>query len=347
MAKIIWHALSVKESLVAAKTKPTGLTEREVGHRLQRYGENKLAETKKNSPWQLFFSQFTSPLIYVLLIAALISLFLKLTIDAYVILVVILINAIIGFVQESRAEQSLEALKKFLSPKARVIRNGETKIIASNGIVLGDIIELTEGNRVPVDIRLIEVSSLKIDESTLTGESLPISKRTRVVPSDTSLGKRQNLAFAGTSVLSGRALGVTIATGDKTEFGRLATATSETVPEETPLNKNLNLLSKQLLGIVLIAVTSIALIGLVQGRDPLTMFLTAVAVAVSAIPEGLPAIMTIALAVGVQKMARKNAIIRKLAAIETLGSITMIASDKTGTLTQNELVVQKIVLPNL
>ena len=345
MARIVWHSLSVKESLNVVSSRATGLTSKEVSRRLIKHGPNELTIKTQTKTWKLFFSQFTSPLIYILLIASVITLYLGLFVDAYVIIGVLLINATIGYFQERKAEQSLAQLKKLLSPTARVMRDGVVRLIPANELTVGDIVELTEGSLVPADLRLIQVHTLKVDESILTGESIPTHKQTKAISKEASVVKRTSMTYTGTTVVSGRALGVVIAVGAQTEFGKLAKATQQTTAEETPLEKNLATLSKQLLVIILIAVAFIALIGIFQQRDPLTMFLIAVAAAVSAIPEGLPAIMTIALAVGVRRMAKEKAIVRRLAAIETLGSVTLIASDKTGTLTNNELVVNSFISP--
>jgi len=294
-------------------------------------------------PVALFFSQFTSPLIYILIAAATLSFLLSHYLDAWVILGVLVVNALLGFFQEQRAEQSLAALQQLLAPNARVVRVGKTFTLPARLLVLGDIVELSEGDRVPADIRVIETHALATDESLLTGESIPVEKQVAPITQSASVAQRTNLVYSGTIVTRGRGRGVVVATGSNTALGALAQTTRDTLSEETTLARNVTTLSKQILAVVLVGCGLIFVIGVAEQRDVLTLLLTAVATAVSAVPEGLPAVMTIALAIGVQRMTKHRAIIRHLAAIETLGAVTLIASDKTGTITENELSVSQFI----
>lgn len=326
----------------------TGLSEIEAKHRLEKYGENKLKSQKKKSLFQLFLSQINDVMIYILLGAATISAFMKEYSDAVIILIVILINAIIGVVQESKAEKSLEALKKLSTPKAIVKRDGNIKEIPSEEVVLGDIIVLDAGRYLPADLRLIESANLKIDESAFTGESLPAEKSTDIIKSNKKIpiGDRTNMAFMSTLVTYGRGLGVVVNTGMDTEIGKIANLLDKEEDNTTPLQKRLASLGKTLgFGAVGICVL-IFIISMFQGRDWFEMLLTAISLAVAAIPEGLPAIVAIVLALGVQRMIKENCIIKKLPAVETLGSVSIICSDKTGTLTINQMTIKKCFINN-
>lgn len=320
-----------------------GLSTEEVLKRKEQYGLNKLKGKKKKTILQMVFAQLNDVLIYILLVAAVISFALGEVSDAAVIAVVIIINAVVGVVQESKAEKSLEALKKLTTPKAIVKRNGEITEIQSEELVPGDIIILDAGRYVPCDLRLIETANLKVEESALTGESVPVDKDANTIfeASDTPLGDQKNMAFMSTLATYGRGVGVAIGTGMNTEIGKIAKMLDEQENELTPLQKKLAELGKILgFGAIIICVI-IFLIGLIQGRQVFEMFLTAISLAVAAIPEGLPAIVTIVLAMGVQKMIKENAIVRKLPAVETLGAVNIVCSDKTGTLTQNKMTVTR------
>lgn len=338
-----WYQLGVKEIFHKLNTSDSGLTEEEVKQRLAQYGPNKLAEEEKINKFKMLLHQFTSPLIYILLIAGMVTIFLREYIDSGVIFAVVILNAIIGFIQEYKAEESVRALKKMVVPRARVIREGKEKEINSEDLVPGDIVLLASGIRVPADLRLFKTIEVRIDEAMLTGESGPVEKITSQIKEDNlTPGDQKNMAFMGTIVVSGRAKGVVVETGHRTVLGQIATEVREVAVIKTPLQDKLMRFAK-LIGIVVIAFSALVFgAGIMLGEKASEMFMTAVATAVSAIPEGLPVAVTITMAIGVARMARRNAIIRKLPAVETLGSTTVIGSDKTGTLTKNEMTVKVI-----
>jgi Ca2+-transporting ATPase len=348
--KFVWFAKSKDEVVKELQVNPLqGLSTQEAKERLNEYGENKLATQKNKSLLQLFFAQLNDAMIYVLLGAALISAILGELSDAIIIAVVILINAVVGLIQEYRAEQALEALKKLSTPKSIVKRDGKLIEIPSEEVVPGDIVIIDAGRYIPCDLRLIETVNLQIDESALTGESVPVDKNADLVLEtiDTPLGDQKNMAFMSTFATYGRGIGVAVATGMKTEIGKIAKMLEETETEQTPLQKKLTELGK-ILGFAALGISiAMFLVGIIQGRPLFEMFFTAISLAVAAIPEGLPAIVTIVLAMGVQRMVKKNAIIRKLPAVETLGSVNIICSDKTGTLTQNKMTVVKFYADNV
>ena len=326
----------------------TGLSTLEANKRLEENGENKLTSQKKKSIWQLFLSQLKDVMIYILLGAAAISAFMKEYSDAVIILIVILINALIGVIQESKAEKSLEALKKLSTPKAIVKRDGNIKEIPSEEVVVGDIIILDAGRYLPADLRLIESANLKIDESAFTGESVPSEKNNNLINSTKNIpiGDQINMAFMSTLVTYGRGTGVVINTGMNTEIGKIADLLNKEEDNTTPLQRRLASLGKTLgFGAVGICIL-IFIISMFQGRDWFEMLLTAISLAVAAIPEGLPAIVAIVLAMGVQRMIKQNSIIKKLPAVETLGSVNIICSDKTGTLTLNVMTIKKCCINN-
>ncbi|TCL62191.1 Ca2+-transporting ATPase [Hydrogenispora ethanolica] len=339
----LYHTMEPSEVLKALETKSSGLSENEVLRRRAVYGQNELDEGKRKTVWSMFLEQFKDLMVIILLVAAAISGFMKELTDTFIILIVVLINAILGVVQESKAEKALAALKKMSSPYVKVKRNDETYQIRTEELVPGDVVLLEAGDFVPADLRLLESVSLKIEEAALTGESVAVEKMTAAIPeADMVIGDRKNMAFSGSSVTYGRGTGVITATGMKTEVGKIAAHIASHETQETPLQKKLAEMSKYLtVGIIIVSVI-IFIAGVVQGRNGLEMFLIAVSLAVAAIPEGLPAVITIVLALGVQKMAKRNAIVRKLDAVETLGSTEIICSDKTGTLTQNKMTVQEI-----
>lgn len=337
------YQYGIKEIIQKLQTSETGLTDEEVRQRLKQYGPNKLAEEEKISRLKIFLHQFASPLIYILIIAAVITFILKEYIDTGVIIAVVILNAIIGFFHEYKAEQSVRALKKMVVPKARVLRNGKEQEIKSEELVPGDIVLLTSGSRVPADARLIHTIELKIEEAMLTGESLPSEKHSHPIHEDKlTPGDQRNMAFMGTIILSGRAKGVVVATGASTILGSIAKEVRQFEITRTPLQKKFDRFAKRIGLIVLLASFALFGIGIFLGEKIETMFMTMVAAAVATVPEGLPIVVTITLAVGMARMARQNAIIRKLPAVETLGSTTVIGSDKTGTLTKNEMTVKLI-----
>ena len=323
--------------------KSTGLNSDEAANRLLESGRNEFEEKKQKSLFSMFVSQLRDPMIYILGAAVIISAFLGEWIDACIIIAIILLNAIIGVVQENKAEKSLEALKKLSSPTAIVRRGGKPVEIPAAELVPGDIVLLEAGRIIPADLRLIETVNMKVEESSLTGESVPVGKDADFVAAeDLGIGDRINMAYLSTSVAFGRGEGVVTATGMNTEIGKIARMINEAVNELTPLQKRLGDLGK-LLGIICVFIcAAMLLVAIIQGRDLQEMFLTAIALAVAAIPEGLPAVVTIVLALGVQRMVRVNTIVRKLPAVETLGSVSVVCSDKTGTLTQNVMTVTKV-----
>ncbi len=349
----MWHQQHTDAILDELSVRPeTGLTRDEAALRLQRHGENRLSGGKSKSILRIFFEQINSPLIYILIGAAVISGVLRHWEDSVIILAVILINAIVGVIQESKAAKAIDALKRIASPKAVVRRDGVVQEIDSTQVVPGDVIVLDAGRVVPCDVRLIESANLKIEESALTGESVPVEKDAAFAPADDAgVGDRLNMAYSSTIVTYGRGVGVAVATGMRTEIGGIAKLLSETEDEQTPLQAKLAVFGRKLGIVILILcavmfgvaiVQELAREGVVAQEPLLEFFLTAVSLAVAAIPEGLPAIVTIVLAIGVQKMSRRNAIVRSLPAVETLGSVTIICSDKTGTLTQNLMTVTRL-----
>ncbi|NWF75524.1 MAG: HAD-IC family P-type ATPase [Nitrospirae bacterium] len=338
-----WYQLSVKEIFEKLKSEENGLTESEAKERLLKHGLNRLAEEAKIDKFKIFIHQFTSPLIYILLIAGIVAILLGEYIDSGVIFAVVVLNAIIGFIQEYKAEESVRALKKMVVPKARVIREGREKEINSEDLVPGDLVLLASGTKVPADIRLIHTIELNVDEAMLTGESIPVVKITTPIKQDNlTPGDQKNMAFMGTIVVSGRAKGIVVETGGKTILGGIAREVKEIGVVKAPLQEKIHNFAKAIGLIVVIASAFLFVAGLLIGESIKDMFMTAVAAAVATIPEGLPIVVTIALAVGVARMARQNAIIRRLHAVETLGSTTVIGSDKTGTLTKNEMTVKVI-----
>lgn len=337
-----WYKVTEEDLLCRLKTnKDLGLSEEAVKESLETKGYNELKEEKTKSFLAKVLAQFNDFLVIILIVASIISFIAGETVDSIVILAIVVVNAFLGLYQEGKAEKSLEALKKMASPNAKVIRNGGTTIVPANTLVPGDIVILETGDIIPADLRLIQSSNLKVDEASLTGESLPVEKNIQVLEEDSSLGDRKNMGFMSTIVSYGRGKGIVVATGHDTEIGRIATMIQEIEDETTPLQKKLDELGKYLgIGCIIVCILVFA-IGMFQGRNLLDMFMVSVSLAVAAIPEGLPAIVTIVLALGMNKMVKRNAIVKKLLAVETLGCTTVICSDKTGTLTQNEMTVVK------
>ncbi len=338
-----WYQIDSKDSFRKLNTSEEGLTDKEVKERLLQYGPNKLAEEEKINKLKILLHQFTSPLIYILLIAAIVTFLLKEYIDTGVIMAVVLLNAIIGYIQEFKAEESVRALKKMIVPKARVLRDGIEKEINSLELVPGDIVFLLSGSKIPADLRLFRTIELKVEEAMLTGESIPAEKIISTIKEDNlTPGDQRNMTFMGTIVVSGRAKGVVVETGQRTVLGQIAKDVREVSAFKTPLQDKLERFAR-LIGFMVIGFSALVfLAGIMLGAKASDMFMTAVATAVSAIPEGLPVAVTITMAIGVARMARRNAIVRKLPAVETLGSTTVIGSDKTGTLTKNEMTVRLI-----
>ncbi len=338
----LWHALPTEQVFEALATRPDGLSSDEARRRLERIGPNRLADVPPPSPLVILGHQFASPLIGALGAAALIAAVLGEWIDATVIAAALALNAVFGFVQEWRAERAIRSLLRYLTPKARVVRDGAERVIRSEELVPGDIVLLESGMRVPADLRLFTTVALRVDESILTGESVPVTKRTDPVDPDTPLSDRTCMAYLGTVVTSGRGRGIVVATGARTEVGRIASLAQREKPPPTPLQQRLARFARTVAAFVLGGIVTIATIGLVRGDDPVTLLTFAVGAAVAIVPEDLPVILTIVLAVSVQRMARRNAIVRHLPAVETLGSTTVIGSDKTGTLTENRMTVRAV-----
>lgn len=338
-----YHTLDSEEVLKLLESRKEGLSTEQAVQRLERYGKNVLQEAKPKTLLAKFIEQFKNVMIFILLAAAVLSGILGEWTDTVIILLVVILNAVLGVIQENKAEQALEALKSMSSPQARVRRGGQVTEIKSEELVPGDLVLLEAGNVVPADVRLLEAASLKTEEAALTGESLPSEKQAGVLEgSDLVIGDRTNMAYMSSSVTYGRGVGVVTATGMDTEVGRIAGFISEAENEITPLQKKLDELGKYFTFIILGVCVVIFIVGWLEGRELLDMLLTSISLAVAAIPEGLPAIVTIILALGVQRMAKRKAIIRKLPAVETLGSTEIICSDKTGTLTLNKMTVEKL-----
>ena len=353
MEKQKWFNQEVEEVEKKLQVKPEeGLNDDQVKERKEKYGLNELQAAKKETLFQKFLNQFKDFSIIILIIAAIVSGAVGVAqgegiTDTIIILIVVLVNAIIGVAQESKAEKSLEALQKLSDHASKVIRNGKMDVIPAKELVPGDIVVLDTGDYIPADLRVIEAVNLKSQESSLTGESVPVEKSTeKIDDTEVGVGDRTNMLFSSSLVTYGRGKGIVVETGMTTEVGKIAGMINNTEKQETPLQKKLNKLSKTL-GIAAIAIcVLIFIVGIIEGKEPINMFMTAVSLAVAAIPEGLAAVSTIVLAIGVQKMVKKNAIVKRLPAVETLGSSTVICSDKTGTLTQNKMTVEKLFFNN-
>lgn len=342
--EIMWHNHTLEKTRKILNTDlKNGLSKKNVESRLLKYGPNQLEEKKGRTPFKIFISQFNDFMIWILIAAAFISgVLIREVTDAIIILIILVINSVLGFVQEYRAEQALQALKELASPSALVIRAGREKSIYSKNLVPGDIVKISAGDLVPADCRIIKQVNLQADESILTGESEPVTKTTAIIESQhLPLGDKKNLLFSGTTIVKGRCTAVVVGTGQYTEIGKIASMVQEE-EDMTPLQIELKTVSKRI-GIICIAISAIVFAaGILKGNSVAQMLLVAVTLAVAAIPEGLPAIVTVALALGVQKMAKNNAIVRRLSSVETLGGVSVICTDKTGTLTENKMMVRKI-----
>ncbi|WP_254914186.1 cation-translocating P-type ATPase [Billgrantia desiderata] len=345
-SRTAWHALPPDEALEKVDGNRDGLSDDEAKSRLERYGPNQLKQEEGRPWWRRLLEQFNNILMIILLVAAVASLALGHMLDALAIVGVVIIIALIGFIQEGKAEQALESIRNMLSPQASVLRGGKRQTIDAEKLVPGDIVMLESGDRVPADLRLLEAKRLRTEEAALTGESTPVDKQTDAVEEDAELGDRSAMVYASTIVVQGTAQGVVVETGTRTEIGRISEMLRGVEQLKTPLLQQLDRAGRVLAIFILAAAALTAAIGVVLHGEPISaMFMAAVGLAVAAIPEGLPAIVTITLALGVQVMAKRNAIIRRLPAVETLGSISTIFSDKTGTLTRNEMTAQAIWLP--
>ena len=338
-----WHALPAKEVLERLGAQEGGLAIEEAEKRLSQYGPNQLQEAPRPSFWKMLWEQLNNFVVIMLIVASVVSAILGDYVEAGAIMAIVILNAILGIVQEGRAEQALAALQKLAAPEAHVIRDGRRQSLPASQLVPGDIILLEAGNYVPADVRLLETMNLKVEEAALTGESVPVQKvDDLVLDKGASLGDRKNAAFMSTLVSYGRGKGVVTNTGMTTQIGLIASMIQGVQVEETPLQKRLDQLGKTLGWAALIICGLVFGIGWIRGYEPLEMFIIAVSLAIAAVPEGLPAVVTISLALGMREMVRRNALIRRLASVETLGSATVICSDKTGTLTQNEMTVTQI-----
>ncbi|MGC1235851.1 MAG: HAD-IC family P-type ATPase, partial [Xanthobacteraceae bacterium] len=340
-----WHAVSAAEVVKRLATNgEKGLDAAEASTRLQKYGPNRLPEGKKRGPFMRFLAQFNNILVYVLLGAGFTKLMLNLWVDAGIIFGVVVLNALLGFIQEGKAEKALDSIRNMLSAEARTVRGGETRMIPAEQLVPGDVVILESGDKIPADLRLVDAKNLRTEEAALTGESVPADKGTDVMPANATVGDRENMAFSGTMVVSGRATGVVVATGSETELGRINQLLASVSSLETPLLRQIKTFGYAVTAAIgVISVLIFAYGKWVKGMDFVELFQAVVGIAVSLIPEGLPALITITLAIGVQRMAQRNAIIRRLPAVETLGSVSRICSDKTGTLTLMEMMVVSAV----
>jgi len=342
---LAWHAMAASEVVERLNSNTrSGLDSAEVSSRLNKYGPNRLPEGKKQGPFMRFLSQFNNILVYVLLAAGFVKLMVGLWLDAAIILGVVIINALLGFIQEGKAEKALDSIRNMLSADARALRDGETRMVPAEDLVPGDIVLLESGDRIPADVRLVEVKNLRTEEAALTGESVPIDKTTDAAPEKSTVGDREGMAFSGTLVASGRGTGVVVATGPETELGRINQMMTAVSALETPLLRQIKKFGYAITAVIGVVTVIVFAYGRwVRGMDFIEIFQAVVSIAVSIIPEGLPALITVTLAIGVQRMAQRHAIIRRLPAVETLGSVSRICSDKTGTLTLMEMMVVSAV----
>lgn len=338
---VLWHALGPEHVFAELSSGPGGLSTAEASRRLAEYGPNEVSVAGATPWWRVLLRQFTSPLIGILLAAAVVTFIQQHWVDSGAIFLILCINAALGFVQERKAEADVRALQSLSTPSCRALRDGAERVVPGRGLVPGDVVFLESGERVPADLRLFETNGLQLDESLLTGEPFAATKYTAPVPADTGAADRANIAFSGTFVGSGRGKGIVIATGAGTALGEI-NALVQGPPGKSPLQLLTHSLERRIGLIVMAALVFIFIAGLVLGNDVSTMFRTSVGLAVAIIPESLPIVLTVALSLGVSRMAKRNAIIRTLPAVETLGSTNVIGSDKTGTLTENRLTVERI-----
>ena len=340
-----WHAQGLEEIYQALNTSPEGLSDAEAARRLEQYGRNELRAKPPKTILQMLKAQILDPMVLILVGAAAFSALLREWTEAAVILTIVIVNAIIGIVQEKKAQSSLEALRGMSAPTARVLRQGEESVVPAAELVVGDVVLLGDGDMVPADLRLIDSANLKVQEASLTGESVPAEKEAEdLLPEDCPLGDRSNMAYSSAIVTYGRGVGVVVAAGMDTQVGQIAGMLDGQDDTDTPLKRKLNAVGKVLTVAGLIVCVLIFAIGALYQRPLVPQFLVAISLAISIIPEGLPATATIVMALGVQRMAKKNALIRRLPAVETLGSATVICSDKTGTLTLNRMTVTHIAV---
>lgn len=340
------HTFTIEEVVRDFGTNPeTGLTKTEASARIKKHGLNVYTSQKPKNPWLILLEQFKSPIVYLLIFGAVVSLFFKDYLEAAAILVVILVNAMIGFLMEMQARSSMKALKEMDVIKTRVLRDGKVEIIPAENLTLGDIVMLEAGDLIPGDGRLLVVNQLKCDESSLTGESLPTEKNIEKLPKDTVLGDRQNMVFKGSSVMNGTGKAIITSIAQHTELGKISSMVDNSTETATPLDKKLAVLSKTLIWLTIILTSVFAITGIIQGKDWVIILKTSIVLAIAAFPEGLPIVSTVALANGMLLMAKRNAIVKKLSAVETLGSTNVILTDKTGTLTENKIYVETLAFP--
>ncbi|GIV88675.1 MAG: ATPase [Chloroflexus sp.] len=338
-----WHSTDLSEVYTQLASSPHGLSSTEAAERLARYGPNELQAATRISPWAILLAQFQNVLIIILLIATGLSLLLGHGIESVAIIIIVLFAVLLGFIQEYRAERAIEALRRMAAPNATVLRDGSEQSIPARELVPGDVVLLRAGDRVPADLRLIEAVNLQIEEAALTGESLPVEKNAAVIiPPTAPVADRKNMVYAGTSVSYGRGRGIVVATGMHTEFGTIATMLQTIETGRTPLQENLDRVGHVLARAALVIVAIITVLGLWRGQPLVEMIIFGIALAVAVVPEALPAVVTISLAIGVQRMAKRNALMRRLPAVETLGSTSVICTDKTGTLTKDEMTVRRL-----
>jgi magnesium-transporting ATPase (P-type) len=339
--QLTWHASSLDDVRAALTTDPeAGLSPAEAGDRLLAHGPNVVAQDRGRSPLRRLAAQFTNPLIVVLLVAGVVTLLMDHPVDAWVIFGVVIINAAVGFIQEGRAEQALAAVRRMMPNRAVVVRDAERCDIDAADLVPGDLVLVEAGDRVPADIRLTRTRSMRADESTLTGESVPVDKQSQALTATTALAERTCMAYSGTTVVGGAGRGLVVATGTDTELGQISDLVKQTGTTSTPLTRRLDVFARQITVFILTVGAALLAVTVSTGRMPFEeAFLAIVGLAVAAIPEGLPAVITIILALAARTMAHNRAIVRRLPAVETLGSVSTICSDKTGTLTRNEMTV--------
>jgi magnesium-transporting ATPase (P-type) len=339
-----WHAIAVDQVLRRLDSTKSGLAAADVPRRIEKYGHNKLPEGRKQGAFKRFLLQFNNILVYVLLAAGFVKLMVGLWLDAAIILGVVILNALLGFIQEGKAEKALDSIRNMLSAEARAVRGGETRMVPAEELVPGDIVLLESGDKIPADLRLVEVKNLRTEEAALTGESVPIDKTTDAVSEKATVGDREGMAFSGTLVASGRGTGVVVATGANTELGQINQMMAAVSALETPLLRQIKKFGYAITAVIAVVSVIVFVFGRWVREMPFVdIFQAVVSIAVSVIPEGLPALITVTLAIGVQRMAQRNAIIRRLPAVETLGSVSRICSDKTGTLTLMEMMVASAV----
>jgi Ca2+-transporting ATPase len=345
---VTWHTLAIEDTFDRLHSTSAGLTDAEAARRLEEFGPNELQAAAGVSPWAILLDQFKNVLIIILLVATALSGVLGHGVEAIAIAVIVLFAVMLGFVQEYRAERALEAMREMAAPAATVVRSGRERVIPARDVVPGDVVLLATGNRVPADVRLIEAVNLQVVEAALTGESAPVEKQIRTLEDEElPAGDRKNIAYAGTAVSYGRARAIAIATGMSTEFGKIAGMLETVTTGKTPLQNNLDRVGKTLARAALVVVLVIVTFGMLRGQPFVEMLLFGVALAVAVVPEALPAVVTISLALGVKRMVRRNALVRRLPAVETLGSTSVICSDKTGTLTKDEMTARKLFVDNL